>query len=121
MIGATRPDIWLVCGSQHLYGPGPLEEVAANARHLAATLDGEGAMPLPVRFRAVVTTPDEVGRTCLEANADPTCAGLILWMHTFSPARRCGSPASRRWRSRSATCTPSTTATSPGTRSTWTS
>jgi hypothetical protein len=47
MIGA-RPDIWLVCGSQHLYGPGPLEEVAANARHLAATLDDAGAMPLPV-------------------------------------------------------------------------
>jgi L-arabinose isomerase len=87
MIGSARPEIWLVCGSQHLYGPGPLEEVAANARHLAATLDDAGAMPLPVRFEAVVTTPEQIGRTCLAANADPSCAGLILWMHTFSPAR----------------------------------
>jgi L-arabinose isomerase len=87
MKGSTRPEIWLVCGAQHLYGPGPLEEVAANARHLAATLDDAGTMPLPVRFEAVVTTPQEVSRTCLAANADPHCAGLILWMHTFSPAR----------------------------------
>ena len=34
-----------------------------------------------------MTTPDEIRRLCLEANADPDCAGLILWMHTFSPSK----------------------------------
>ena len=25
MINLAKPEIWLVCGSQHLYGPGPLQ------------------------------------------------------------------------------------------------
>jgi L-arabinose isomerase len=79
--------LWLLVGSQHLYGPGPLEQVRQNAREVAAALDNAPALPLPVRFHALVTTPDEVRRACLEANADPECAGLILWMHTFSPAK----------------------------------
>ena len=83
----SLPCVWFVCGSQRLYGPGPLEEVAANARRVAAALDEAAAVPLPVRFRAVLTTPEEIHQACLEANADGDCAGLILWMHTFSPAR----------------------------------
>ena len=38
MIGLATPEIWLVCGSQHLYGPGPLEQVAAHAREIAGAL-----------------------------------------------------------------------------------
>lgn len=83
----ATPDIWFICGSQHLYGPGPLEEVKANAQEVAKALDGSSSIPLPVRFRAVLTTPEEIRQTCLEANSDPNCAGLILWMHTFSPAK----------------------------------
>ena len=32
MIHLATPEIWFVCGSQHLYGPGPLQQVAADAR-----------------------------------------------------------------------------------------
>ena len=35
MINLANPEVWLVCGSQHLYGPGPLREVAAHARDIA--------------------------------------------------------------------------------------
>jgi len=83
----ATPDIWFVCGSQHLYGPGPLKEVATNAERVAAALNDSKQIPLPVRFKALVTTPEEVRQTCLAANSDPNCAGLILWMHTFSPAK----------------------------------
>ena len=38
MIDLATPEIWFVCGSQHLYGPGPLEQVAANAREIAGAL-----------------------------------------------------------------------------------
>ena len=38
-------------------------------------------------FKALLTTPDEIAKLCLEANSDPNCAGLILWMHTFSPSK----------------------------------
>jgi L-arabinose isomerase len=35
----------------------------------------------------VLTTPDAIRATLLEANSDSACAGVILWMHTFSPAK----------------------------------
>ena len=38
-------------------------------------------------FKPLLTTPDEIAKLCLEANSDPNCAGLILWMHTFSPSK----------------------------------
>ncbi len=81
------PELWFLCGSQHLYGPGPLEQVEANARVVVEGLNASGRLPLAVRYRALLTTPDEIRRACLEADADPGCAGVILWMHTFSPAR----------------------------------
>ncbi|HYC70321.1 MAG TPA: L-arabinose isomerase [Opitutaceae bacterium] len=81
------PTIWFVCGSQHLYGPGPLKQVAANARQVAAALAASKQLPLRTAFKALLTTPDEITAVMQEANADASCAGLILWMHTFSPSK----------------------------------
>ena len=83
----ATPEIWFVCGSQHLYGPGPLEEVARNAREVAQTLDASGRLPLKLVYKALLTTPEEIRALCLEAAGNPNCAGLVLWMHTFSPSR----------------------------------
>jgi len=83
----THPEIWFVCGSQHLYGPGPLQEVATNAEAVAQGLDDAASIPLKIRYKALLTTPNEVFKLMQEANADESCAGLILWMHTFSPAK----------------------------------
>ncbi|MEO6995579.1 MAG: L-arabinose isomerase, partial [Lacunisphaera sp.] len=80
-------EIWFVCGSQHLYGPGPLKQVANNAREVAAALDKSKHVPVSIVFKALLTTPDEITQLCLDANSDPKCAGLILWMHTFSPSK----------------------------------
>ena len=84
----STPEIWFLCGSQHLYGPGPLKQVAANARKVAAAL-GESPRIRGARvvFKALLTTPDEITRVLTEANAAKNCAGLILWMHTFSPSK----------------------------------
>ena len=79
------PEIWFLTGSQHLYGPETLKQVAANSQAIAGGL-GE-KLPLSVVFKPVLTTPDAIRATILEANANPECAGLILWMHTFSPAK----------------------------------
>jgi L-arabinose isomerase len=83
----ATPEIWFVCGSQHLYGPGPLEEVARNAREVAESLDASGALPLKIVYKALLTTPEEIWALCLEASSTASCAGLVLWMHTFSPSR----------------------------------
>ena len=83
----ATPEIWFVCGSQHLYGPGPLKQVAANAKQVADALAASKTLPLKTKFKALLTTPDEITNVMLEANNDANCAGLVLWMHTFSPSK----------------------------------
>ena len=87
MINLANPEIWFVCGSQHLYGPGPLQKVAADAREVAGALSESKKLPLKMVFKALLTTPDEITKLCMEANADDACGGLIIWMHTFSPSK----------------------------------
>jgi len=82
-----RKSLWFITGSQHLYGPETLQQVAADARTIAAALDADASIPATVEWKPTVTTPDEVYAVCRDANADDDCAGLILWMHTFSPAK----------------------------------
>ena len=79
--------IWFVTGSQHLYGPETLEQVAAHSTQIAAGLDGDAAIPCRIMFKPVLTGPDAIRKLCREANSDDTCVGLIIWMHTFSPAK----------------------------------
>src|ERR1700690_3647701 len=83
----AKSEIWFLTGSQHLYGPGPLRQVAANSQAISRGLGAAPAIPLPLVFKPVLTSADEIRAVCLEANNAPQCAGLVLWMHTFSPAR----------------------------------
>jgi len=87
MKNLPSPVIWFVCGSQHLYGPGPLKQVAANAQAVADGLAKSRQLPLKVVFKALLTTPDEITNLMIAANSDANCGGLILWMHTFSPSK----------------------------------
>jgi L-arabinose isomerase len=80
-------ELWFVTGSQHLYGPETLEQVAAHSQEVARALDAASAIPVKVVFKPVLTTPDDIRMLCLEANASPNCIGLVAWMHTFSPAK----------------------------------
>jgi L-arabinose isomerase len=80
-------EIWYVTGSQHLYGEAVLKKVAAHSRKIVEELNGTKRLPLKIVFKPVLTTPDAIRQLCLEANHAPKCAGLILWMHTFSPSK----------------------------------
>jgi L-arabinose isomerase len=80
-------EVWLVTGSQQLYGPETLKQVALNSRTIAEALDRSSRIPCRVVFKPVVKSPEEVAGLLGEANAAPACVGLVLWMHTFSPAR----------------------------------
>lgn len=87
-LAQSKPaEIWFVTGSQHLYGPETLRQVATNSRAIAKELDASNAIPTNVVFKPVLTDPAAIRELCLEANRDSKCAGLILWMHTFSPAK----------------------------------
>jgi L-arabinose isomerase len=80
-------EIWFVTGSQHLYGPKALQQVTDNAQGLVQGLNASRRLPLPVAFKPIVTTPEEIRRLLAAANNDAKCAGLVLWMHTFSPSK----------------------------------
>lgn len=87
MIALKELKFWFICGSQHLYGAEALGKVAENARTVVDGLSKDGRLALPIEFAGVGTTSDEIADMCRRASADPTCGGVILWMHTFSPAK----------------------------------
>ena len=80
-------EIWFATGSQHLYGPETLAQVAEQSQAVAALLDASDAVPARVVWKPVLTGSDAIRRLALEANADDACIGVIAWMHTFSPAK----------------------------------
>jgi L-arabinose isomerase len=87
MINLQVPEIWFITGSQHLYGQEALDQVAAHSRQMVQELNASRRLPLKLIYQPVLTRPEEVRALCLRANNEPSCAGLILWMHTFSPSK----------------------------------
>ncbi|WP_367392657.1 L-arabinose isomerase [Lewinella sp. LCG006] len=80
-------EIWFVSGSQHLYGPETLQQVASNVSEMVHGLNASPGLITPIANKGVVTTPDEIYKICIAANSDEKCIGLVVWMHTFSPAK----------------------------------
>jgi len=80
-------EVWFIAGSQEMYGAAVLERVGADAREIAAALAQAEEVPVRVVLREVATSSESIRRACLAASAADECAGVILWMHTFSPAR----------------------------------
>jgi L-arabinose isomerase len=113
-------EVWFVTGSQHLYGAETLRLVEEHARLIARELEASAAIPVRVIAKPVVTTPESIHEVCLAATAAQSCVGVIAWMHTFSPAKMwiAGLTVLQKPLLH---LTPSSTAISPGQRSTWTS
>ena len=80
-------EVWFVTGSQHLYGAEALKQVADHSKKISEGLNDAAAVPVKIVYKDLVTTPTEITDLCLEANSNKNCIGLILWMHTFSPAK----------------------------------
>jgi L-arabinose isomerase len=81
------PEIWFLTGSQHLYGEEAIRQVGEHSQHIVAALDADASLPLKLVYKPVLTTPDAIRSIMAEVNATPHCAGIITWMHTFSPAK----------------------------------
>jgi L-arabinose isomerase len=80
-------EVWFLTGSQQLYGEETLRQVAEQSRAIAGALAASADIPVRVVWQPVLTRPEDIRRTMLEANHDDTVIGLIAWMHTFSPAK----------------------------------
>ena len=87
MINLKKFEVWFVTGSQHLYGEEVLKQVADHSQKIAASFNGDVNIPVQVKFKPVVKSPEEIFAVCQEANTAANCIGIIVWMHTFSPAK----------------------------------
>ena len=78
---------WFATGSQDLYGDECLEHVAEHSKKIVEYLNQSGLLPYEVVWKPTLITNELIRKTFNEANSDEECAGVITWMHTFSPAK----------------------------------
>ena len=72
MKNLPSPEIWFITGTQHLYGEGPLKQVAANSQKIVDELSATKRLPLKLVFKPILTRP--------ETKSKASCA--------FPPTRR---------------------------------
>jgi L-arabinose isomerase len=87
MVDLKKYEFWFIVGSQDLYGEETLKQVAEHARIMAEDFAGDAALPGTVVLKPVAKSPSGIRKLFEEANAAPNCAGIITWMHTFSPSK----------------------------------
>lgn len=80
-------EFWFLTGSQHLYGDETLKQVENNSVEIVNQLNQNANLPYKVVFKDVLTQADDIQKTMFAANNNDQCAGIITWMHTFSPAK----------------------------------
>jgi len=80
-------EVWFITGSQHLYGEETLQQVARHSQEIASYFDKSENIPVNVVFKPTVKSTEEITDTLAAANAAVNCIGIIVWNHTFSPAK----------------------------------
>lgn len=87
MLTGKNYKFWFCTGSQDLYGDECLRKVAEHSKIIVEELNKSGALPFELVWKPTLITNELIRKTFNEANADEECAGVITWMHTFSPAK----------------------------------
>jgi L-arabinose isomerase len=64
-----------------------LKQVKIDSEKIVESLNAKGNYLYDIEYKALLTTPDEITNLIKEANNDDACAGIIGWMHTFSPSK----------------------------------
>ena len=79
--------IWFLTGSQDLYGPETLEQVAVQSKEVVAKISQGLGAPVEIIWKPTLKNTAHIKQAMLDASSDPNCLGVITWMHTFSPAK----------------------------------
>ena len=80
-------EIWFLTGTQSLYGDETLQQVAAQSLDVAQILAKSTDSPVEIIWEAILKSPKEIQETLQSASASKYCIGIIVLMHTFSPAK----------------------------------
>jgi len=84
---AKNYKFWFCTGSQDLYGDECLKNVAEHSAKIVESLNASGNLPFEVILKPTLISQASIRKTFNDANNDGDCAGVITWMHTFSPAK----------------------------------
>lgn len=78
---------WFATGSQDLYGEECLAHVAEHSKIIVDQLNQSGVLPFELVWKPTLIDNASIRQLFNDANREETCAGVITWMHTFSPAK----------------------------------
>ncbi len=87
MLKTKKYQFWFATGAQDLYGEDCLREVEEHSKVIVEELNKSKNLPYEVVLKPTLINQASIRRCFNEANADELCAGVITWMHTFSPAK----------------------------------
>src|SRR5699024_6965308 len=80
-------EIWLRTGSQGLYGPETLDQVAAQSQQLAGTLDAAEDIPVRIVWKPGRRDSESTGRTPVGAGGRDLVRGVLAWTQPLAPAK----------------------------------
>ncbi len=80
-------EIWFLTGAQTLYGDEALRQVDAHSQVVVDRFNACGRVPCKTVYCGTVKSTEEIAQKFREANESEKCVGVVLWMHTFSPAK----------------------------------
>lgn len=83
----TKSVLWLIVGCLQLYGEETFNQVASHAEEMVGYWNDNAAWPMKVQLKGVLKSSTEISSVLSNANNDDECAGVISWMHTFSPSK----------------------------------
>jgi L-arabinose isomerase len=87
MLERKKYQFWFATGSQALYGEECLKVVAEHSKIIVEGLNKSGVLPFEVIWKPTLIDNASIRKLFNDANGDENCAGVITWMHTFSPAK----------------------------------
>ena len=78
--------IYFITGSQFLYGEETLKQVESDSIKMVEYINAK--IPrVDVIYKGMVKTEKEATQFVKEVNYDDDCVGMMVWCHTFSPAK----------------------------------
>lgn len=80
-------EVWFLTGTQSLYGDETLEQVRVQSKEVSQLLADNIDAPVEIIWKPILKTAEEIRQAMQDASTNNSCIGVIVWMHTFSPAK----------------------------------
>ena len=78
--------IYFITGSQFLYGEETLKQVESDSIKMVDYINAK-IDRVEIVYKGMVKTEREATKFVKEVNYDDECVGMMVWCHTFSPAK----------------------------------